>query len=368
MGNLHKLSVAVTAISFAVAATATVQADEVRVYNWSDYIAPETLAKFTERTGIEVIYDVYDSNEVLDAALLSGRSGYDVVVPSNHFFTRQLNAGVYQPLDHELLSNLSNLDAELMVNLEHIDGNSEYSVPYMWGTNGIGYNVERVKQVLGDDAPFNSWALLFDPDITSALNAGGCGISLMDSGIEMLPAAMSYLGLNPQSNDSADLEAAGEVITRIRDDITYFHSSRYISDLANGDICVAAGYSGDVFQAAERAEEAGRDFTIAYSIPQEGAELWFDMMAIPADAPNANNAHAFINFILDPEIAAEITDYVRYANPNSAANAYLPEELLSDRAIYPESEVMQNLFVPLEKPQDAQRALTRIWNRVKSGR
>lgn len=367
MGNIHKLSGAVTAISFVVTA-AVAHADEVRVYNWSDYIAPETLAKFTERTGISVTYDVYDSNEVLDAALLSGRSGYDVVVPSTHFFTRQLNAGVYQPLDHELLSNLSNLDSELMASLEHIDGDSEYSIPYMWGTNGIGYNADRIEQILGEDAPVDSWALLFDPDVTSALSSAGCGISLMDSGIEMLPAAMAYLGLDPQSNDSADLEAAGEVITRIRDDITYFHSSRYISDLANGDICVAAGYSGDIFQAAERAEEAGRDFTIAYSIPKEGAELWFDMMAIPADAPNPENAHAFINFILDPEIAAEITDYVRYANPNSAANAYLPEEILEDRAIYPATETMQKLFVPLEKPQNAQRALTRIWNRVKSGR
>lgn len=367
MGNIHKLSGAVAAMSFAAAASVA-HADEVRVYNWSDYIAPETLEKFTERTGIDVIYDVYDSNEVLDAALLSGRSGYDVVVPSSHFFTRQLNAGVYQPLDHALLSNLENLNPELMASLEPIDGESEYSVPYMWGTNGIGYNVDRIEEILGEDAPVDSWALLFDPEVTSALNAAGCGISLMDSGIEMLPAAMAYLGHDPQSNESDDLEAAGEVISRIRDNVTYFHSSRYISDLANGDICVAAGYSGDVFQAAERAEEAGRDFTIAYSIPKEGAELWFDMMAIPADAPNADNAHAFINFILDPEIAAEITDYVSYANPNSAADAYLPEDVLNNPAIYPEAEVMQNLFVPVEKPQNAQRALTRTWNRVKSGR
>lgn len=367
MGNMHKLSLAVAATSFAAAAF-TAQADEVRVYNWSDYIAPETLQKFTERTGIDVIYDVYDSNEVLDAALLSGRSGYDVVVPSSHFFTRQLNAGVYQPLDHAQLDNLGNLNPELMASLAPIDGESEYSVPYMWGTNGIGYNADRVEEILGEDAPLDSWALLFDPEVTTALHEAGCGISLMDSGIEMLPAALAYLGLDPQSNDSADLEKAGEVITRIRDNITYFHSSRYISDLANGDICVAAGYSGDVFQAAERAEDAGRDFTIAYTIPKEGTELWFDMMAIPADAPNPENAHAFINFILDPEIAAEITDYVSYANPNSAADAFLAEEMLNNAAIYPETEVMQNLYLPLEKPQNVQRVLTRTWNRVKSGR
>ena len=367
MGNIKKLSGAVTAISFAVAAAAA-HADEVRVYNWSDYIAPETLEKFTERTGIEVTYDVYDSNEILDAALLSGRSGYDVVVPSTYYFTRQLKAGVFQPLNHELLPNLDNLNPELMANLETIDQGSEYSVPYMWGTNGIGYNVERVTEILGDDAPLNSWALLFDPEITTQLSEAGCGLAMLDSGDEMLSPAMVYLGLDPLNESGEDIEAAGELISKVRDNITYFHSSRYVSDLANGDICVAAGYSGDIFQAAARAEEAGRDFTIGYSIPKEGAALWFDMMAIPADAPNPENAHAFINFILDPEIAAEISEYVRYANPNLAANEYLSDELINDPAVYPETEVMQNLYVQVEKPQDILRARTRTWNRVKSGR
>ena len=367
MGNIHKLSGAVAAVSLSAAATFA-HADEVRVYNWSDYIAPETLEKFTERTGIDVTYDVYDSNETLDAALLAGRSGYDVVVPSTHFFTRQRQAGVYQALDKEQLPNLENLNTELMENLDAIDPDGDYSVPYMWGTNGIGYNVERVKEILGDDAPVDSWAMLFDPEITSALKKAGCGISMLDTGEEMLPAAMAYLGLNPLSENAEDFEAAGEVISAVRDDITYFHSSRYVSDLANGDICVAGGYSGDVFQAAERAEEAGRDFDIGYSIPKEGAALWFDVMAVPADAPNAENAHAFINFILDPEIAAEITDYVSYANPNAAADAYLPEEILNDPAIYPEAEVMQNLYVALDMPQPVQRIRTRVWNRVKSGR
>ncbi|MFG6668003.1 polyamine ABC transporter substrate-binding protein [Halomonas sp. HNIBRBA4712] len=366
MGHIHKLAAAVTALSCVVAANA--HADEVRIYNWSDYIAPETLAKFTERTGIDVVYDVYDSNETLDAALLAGRSGYDVVVPSSHFFLRQRQAGVYQALDASKLSNLDNLNPELMANLETIDATTEFMVPYMWGTNGIGYNVDRVTEILGDDAPVNSWALLFDPEITGALKEAGCGISMLDSGEEMLPAAMAYLGLSPISDNTDDLEAAGEAIAAVRDDITYFHSSRYISDLANGDICVAGGYSGDVFQAAERAEEAGRDFTIGYSIPKEGAALWFDVMAIPADAPNVDNAHAFIDFILDPEIAAEITDYVSYANPNSAADAYLDEEILGDPAIYPETEVMQNLYVARDMPQPFQRVRTRIWNRVKSGR
>jgi putrescine transport system substrate-binding protein len=366
MINQHKLSVAVATVSLTLAATAA-QANEVRVYNWSDYIAEDTLERFTAETGIRVTYDVYNSNEVLEAALLSGRSGYDVVVPSNHYLTRQISAGVYLELDHDLIPNMVNLNPDLMDDLEYVDPGSTYSIPYMWGTNGIGYNVERVHEILGDDAPVDSWALIFDPEISSALNQGGCGISVLDSGDEMLSPAMAYLGLSPLSEEREDLEAAGELIAAVRDNITYFHSSRYISDLANGDICVAAGYSGDIFQAADRAKEAGRDFTIQYTIPKEGAALWFDMMAIPADAPNPENAHAFINFILEPEIAASITEYVVYANPNLAANEFLDPEILNDPAVYPDQEVMDNLYVAEEKPLAVQRMRTRIWNRVKSG-
>ncbi|WP_434983333.1 polyamine ABC transporter substrate-binding protein [Vreelandella zhaodongensis] len=366
MINQHKLSVAVATVSLTLAATA-VQANEVRIYNWSDYIAEDTLERFTDETGIRVIYDVYNSNEVLEAALLSGRSGYDVVVPSNHYLTRHISAGVYLELDHELIPNMINLNPDLMDDLESVDPGSTYSIPYMWGTNGIGYNADRVHEILGDDAPVDSWALIFDPEISSALNQGGCGISVLDSGDEMLSPAMAYLGLSPLSEEREDLEAAGELIAAVRDNITYFHSSRYISDLANGDICVAAGYSGDIFQAADRAEEAGRDFTIKYSIPKEGAALWFDMMAIPADAPNPENAHAFINFILKPEIAASITEYVVYANPNLAANEFLDPEILNDPAVYPDQEVMSNLYIAEEKPLAVQRMRTRIWNRVKSG-
>lgn len=364
--GIPKRAAAVVAVGLAATVT-TAHADEVRVYNWSDYIAPETLDKFTERTGIDVVYDVFDSNEVLDAALLSGRSGYDVVVPSTYYLTRQIKAGVYQELDHDLLPNLDNLDEALLDNLDVVDEGNRYSVPYMWGTNGIGYNADRVSAILGEDAPVDSWALLFDPAITGKLNAAGCGLSMLDSGAEMLTPALAYLGLDPHSNKTADLRAAGDLIASVRDDMTYFHSSRYVADLANGDICVAAGYSGDVFQAADRAADAERDFTVAYTIPKEGAELWFDMMAIPADAPHPENAHAFINFILDPQIAAEITEYVNYANPNAAADAYLPDDILNDRAIYPSDEVMENLYVVAEKPQEVQRVRTRIWNRVKSG-
>lgn len=366
MSRYHKLSVAVAAATLGLAA-ASVHANQVRIYNWSDYIAPDTLENFTAETGIEVIYDVYDSNEVLEAALLSGRSGYDVVVPSNHYLTRHISAGVYLELDHDKLPNMANLNPDLMDDLESVDPGSRYSIPYMWGTNGIGYNEERVLEILGDDAPVDSWALLFDPEITGALSEAGCGLSMLDSGDEMLSPAMAYLGLSPLSEEGEDLEAAGELLAAVRDDITYFHSSRYISDLANGDLCVAAGYSGDIFQAADRAEEAGRGITIEYSIPKEGAALWFDMMAIPADAPNPDNAHAFINYILEPQVAASITEYVVYANPNLAANEFLDPDILNDPAVYPDQEVMDNLYVAEEKPLPVQRMRTRIWNRVKSG-
>lgn len=366
MSRYHKLSVAVAAATLGLAA-ASVHANQVRIYNWSDYIAPDTLENFTAETGIEVIYDVYDSNEVLEAALLSGRSGYDVVVPSNHYLTRHISAGVYLELDHDKLPNMANLNPDLMDDLESVDPGSRYSIPYMWGTNGIGYNEERVLAILGDDAPVDSWALLFDPEITGALSEAGCGLSMLDSGDEMLSPAMAYLGLSPLSEEGEDLEAAGELLAAVRDDITYFHSSRYISDLANGDLCVAAGYSGDIFQAADRAEEAGRGITIEYSIPKEGAALWFDMMAIPADAPNPDNAHAFINYILEPQVAASITEYVVYANPNLAANEFLDPDILNDPAVYPDQEVMDNLYVAEEKPLPVQRMRTRIWNRVKSG-
>lgn len=361
----RKLLQAVALVAVALAAV-TAQANEVRIYNWSDYIAPDILEQFTESTGIRVVYDVYDSNEVLDAAMLSGRSGYDVVIPSNHYLTRQISAGIYRELDHDKLPNMAHLNPALMDDLERVDPGSGYSIPYLWGTSGIGYNVERVTEILGEDAPLDSWALLFDPEVTTALHEGGCGIAMLDSGGEMLPPAMAYLGLSPLSDERADLEAAGELIAAVRDNVTYFHSSRYISDLANGELCVAAGYSGDVFQAAGRAQEAGHDFTINYSIPKEGAELWFDMMAIPANAPNPDNAHAFIDFILEPEVAASITEYVVYANPNIAANEFLDPDILNDPVIYPIPEVMEKLYIVDEKPLSMQRMRTRIWNRVKS--
>lgn len=368
MLKLCKPAALAAAIAVSMGASSAFAAEEVRVYNWSDYIAEDTLAKFTEETGIKVIYDVYDSNEVLEAALLSGRSGYDLVVPSNHYVAKQISAKAFVALDHSKLPNMVNLHPDLMANLEAVDPGSQFSIPYLWGTNGYGYNEGRISEILGDGAPTDSWALVFDPAVTARLAEAGCGISMLDSGEEMLRAAMAYAGLDPNSNEPADIARGGEVIKAVRPHITYFHSSRYIADLANGDLCVAAGYSGDILQAAARAEEAGNGNVIRYTIPKEGAVLWFDMMTIPAGAPNFENAHKLINFLLKPDIIADVTNYVWYANPNQAANEFVDAEILNDTSIYPTDDVMKKLYVMEGRPQATQRLVTRTWTSVKSGR
>ncbi|WP_373185618.1 polyamine ABC transporter substrate-binding protein [Halopseudomonas sp.] len=355
-----------TAGLLSTASTVSAQdAGELKIFNWSDYIAEDTIDNFKKETGIDVTYDVYDSNEVLDARLLTGRSGFDVVVPSNHFLTKQIQAGVYQELDHSKLPNAENLDPKLLKQLESVGLGTKYAIPYMWGTNGIGYNVDKVKAILGEDAPTDSWDLVFDPVVAGKLSE--CGISMLDSGDDMMTSALGYLGLDPNSTDKADLKKAEELLLSVRDSVRYFHSSRYISDLANGDICVAVGFSGDVFQAADRADEADNGVNIAYTIPKEGTQLWFDMMAIPKDAPNPDNAHAFINYILRPDVVAPITDYVAYANPNVGANSLIDPEILMDPAIYPTADVMDKLYIAEPRPLAAQRTVTRSWNRIKSG-
>nr|WP_187669197.1 polyamine ABC transporter substrate-binding protein [Pseudomonas carbonaria] len=337
----------------------------VHVYNWSDYIGETTLADFQKATGIKPIYDVFDSNETLEGKLLAGRTGYDVVVPSNHFLGRQIKAGAFQKLDKSLLPNWQNLDPKLMKQLEANDSGNEYGVPYLWGTNGIGYNAEKVKEVLGTDE-IDSWAVLFEPENIQKLSK--CGVAMLDSGDEMLPAVLLYLGLDPNSTDPEDYKKAEEKLLAVRPYITYFHSSKYISDLANGDICVAAGFSGDILQAADRAEEAGKGVEISYVIPKEGANLWFDILAIPKDAANPKEAHAFINYLLDPEVIAKVSDYVGYANPNLKAGEFMDEEVLNDPGVYPPQEVLDKLFVSIELPPKVLRLMTRSWTKIKSGK
>lgn len=339
----------------------------VHVYNWSDYITPEALAAFTAETGIRVVYDVYDSNEILEAKLLTGRSGYDVVFPTARpFAARQVTAGAYRPLDRRLLPNLKHLDPALLADLAEIDPDNAHLLPYMWGTTGIGVVEEAVRARLGADVDLDTWGLIFDPAMAGKL--ADCGIAVLDAALDGLPAALFWLGKDPSLAADDDVEAATQAFLGARPYIRYFHSSQYINDLANGDICVAMGYSGDVLQAAARAEETGRPHRVRYFIPREGALIWTDVMAIPRDAPHPEAAHAFINFLLRPDVIAEISNYVAYANGNLAATDLLDPEIREDRGIYPSDEVRSRLrSMRLLTPAEL-RERTRAWTRIRRGR
>lgn len=336
----------------------------VQVYNWSDYIDEEILAQFTEETGIKVVYDVFDSNDVLETKLLAGGSGYDVVVPSGTFLGRQVQAGVFQKLDKEKLTNWGNLWDMVMERTAAYDPGNEHAVTYMWGTTGIGYNVNMVKDRIAD-APVNSWDMVFNPAIASQL--ADCGIYMLDAGDEMIPAALNYIGENPDSKDPEVIAKAEAVLMAIRPYIRKFHSSEYIDALANGDICVAVGWSGDVLQARDRAAEAANGVEVNYVAPVEGALMWFDMMAIPADAPHPNNAHTFINYIMRAEVMAKASNYVYYANGNKASEPFLAEDVIGDPAIYPTPDALKKLYTTTPYGADAQRVVTRVWTRVKTG-
>ncbi|WP_112323504.1 polyamine ABC transporter substrate-binding protein [Oceanibium sediminis] len=359
-----KLRLALT-LSTALVASPLAAQEVLNIYNWSDYIAEDTIEKFEAETGIEVNYDVYDSNEVLEAKMLAGNSGYDLVVPTSDFFQRQNAAGVYQPLDKSKLPNLVNMDADLMKAAAAYDPDNAHSVIYMWGTTAIGYNVAKVTEALGEDAPVDSWALIFEPENMQKL--ADCGVSFLDAPTEMLPPAIKYLGGDPETTDPAEFEKAADLLLSVRPYVRYFHSSQYINDLANGDICVAVGFSGDVFIAQARAEEADNGVEIAYTIPEEGALSWYDLLAIPADAPNPDAAHKFINFVMDPQITADITNYVWYANANEASMPLVDEEIKSDPGIFPTPSAKENLWSAVPYDSRLDRTITRLWTTVKTG-
>lgn len=346
----------------AVCSQAAVAEEEkvLHIYNWSDYIAEDTIKNFEKETGIDVVYDVFDSNEVLEAKILSGSTGFDLVVPSNDFLGRQAKAGAFQPLDKSKLTNYGNLDPKLMTVLaDTVDPENTYSVPYLWGTTGIGYNINKVKEVLGEDAPVNSWELVFEPKYMEKL--ASCGVAFLNAPTEILPAALNYMGKDPNSLKAKDYKRALKVLKPIRPYITYFHSSQYINDLANGDICVAVGWSGDVLQASDRAAEAENGVEVAYNIPEQGAMAWFDLMAIPADAKHPENAHKFINYLLRPEVIAGVSNYVWYANPNPPSREFIDEEILAHPGIYPTDEISAKLYSNKIVPLKVSRAITRTW-------
>ena len=350
-----------------VMAGAAQAADKVlHIYNWSDYIAPDTVKKFEDQTGIKVVYDVFDSNETLEAKLLAGKSGYDIVVPSNNFLAKQIKAGVYQELDKSKLPNWKNLDPALLKAVgDASDKDNKHAFPYMWGTIGIGYNPEKVKAALGVDT-IDSWDVLFKPENAAKLKS--CGISFLDSPTEMIPAALHYLVYPTDSQDTKQLAEAEALFLKIRPSVGYFHSSKYISDLANGNICVAVGYSGDLEQSISRAKEAGDKVKLKYVIPKEGAGSFYDMVAIPKDAENVEAAYAWMNFLMQPEIMAEITNNVRFPNGNKASTPLVSKDISGDPGIYPPDAVKAKLYAISDLPPATLRLLTRSWTKIKSGR
>jgi putrescine transport system substrate-binding protein len=336
----------------------------LHVYNWSDYIAEDTIKNFEEQTGIKVTYDVFDSNDMLETRLLAGNSGFDVVVPSASFLERQIKAGVFQKLDKAQVPNLKNMDPDIQQRVALHDPGNEHSVTYLWGTTGIGYNVDKVKKILGD-TPLDSWNQIFDPKQLAKFK--DCGVSVLDAPDEILKVALQWMGRDPNSQKEEDLVAAEEKLMAIRPYIRKIHSSQYIDDLANGELCVAIGWSGDILQARDRAKEAGQGVNVAYSIPKEGTIVWFDMLAIPADAKHPKNAHKFINFLMDPQVTANNSNFVNYANGNAASLAMVSDTVKNDPGIYPSPEVKAKLFPSLAYNEQFTSSMARMWQKFTTG-
>jgi putrescine transport system substrate-binding protein len=360
-------AVAAASLAALMACPAAAQSERVvNIYNWSDYIDPNVIADFTKKTGIKVRYDTFDSNDTLETKLLAGKSGYDVVVPTAYFLERQIKAGLFQKLDKSKIPNLSHAWPEVTNRLATYDPGNQFAVNYMWGTTGIGYNVEKAKAILGKDAKIDNWDIVFKPENLAKFK--DCGVMMLDSSDDIMPAALRNLGLDPNSKNPADLEKAAELLTKVRPSVRKFHSSEYITSLATGEICLVVGWSGDIKQAQKRAQEARNKIEIGYAIPKEGAQMWFDNFAIPKDAKNVEEAHAFINYMMDPQVAAKNSNFISYANGNLASQKLIDKAVLEDRSVYPDAETMKSLYIITAHDQKTQRLLNRLWTRVKTGR
>jgi len=338
----------------------------VNFYNWSNYMAPEVLEDFTKETGIKVVYDTFDANEALETRLLAGKSGYDVVVPTGYFLQRQITAKVFLKLDKSKLPNLANAWDVVTKQLATYDPGNNYGANYMWGTTGIGYNVKVAQKILGPDARIDSWDMVFKPENLAKFK--DCGIHMLDSADDILLAALSYLGIDPNSTKQADLEKAADLVIKIRPYVRKFHSSEYLSALASGEICFVVGWSGDVMQARSRAAEARNDIEIGYTIPKEGAQMFFDNLAIPADARNVAEAYELINYLYRPDVAAKNSDFLSYANGNLASQKLIDPKILNDKNIYPDEATLKKLFVITARDPATQRVINRLWTRVKTGK
>jgi putrescine transport system substrate-binding protein len=349
----------------ALAGTAVLaQGRSVNFYNWSDYIDPTVLDAFTRETGIRVRYDTFDSNEALETKLLAGKSGYDVVVPSGYFLERQIKAGVFLKLDKSKLTNIGAQWDEVTRRLATYDPGNQYAVSYMWGTTGIGYGVDRAKVAFG--GIIDSWDVVFKPENLAKFK--DCGVHMLDSPDDIMPAALKYLGLNPNSTDPADYEKAAELLMKIRPSVRKFHSSEYLNALASGEICFVVGWSGDVKQAQKRAAESKHSIEVGYSIPNEGAQMFFDNLAIPKDARNVAEAHELINYLLRPEVAAKSTNYLGYANGDTPDPKFINKSIFEDRTVYPDPATMHKLYTISARDQKTQRVINRLWTRIKIGK
>jgi putrescine transport system substrate-binding protein len=338
----------------------------VNVYNWSDYVDPAALDAFTKETGIRVRYDTFDSNDTLETKLLAGKSGYDVVVPTAYFLERQIKAGVFQKLDKAKLPHLGSTWPLIAKHLAAYDPGNQYAVNYMWGTVGIGYNVKQAREILGPGKEIDSWNTVFGPGELTKFK--DCGVHMLDSSDDILPAALHFLGLNPNSTDPADLEKAADLMTKVRPAVRKFHSSEYLNALASGEICLVVGWSGDIKQAQKRAAEAKNGVEIGYAVPKEGAQMFFDNLAIPKDARNPAEAHAFIDYMLRPEVAAKNTNLLSYANGNLASQSLIDPAILNDRTIYPDEATMARLYTINAHDSKTTRLMNRLWIRIKTGR
>lgn len=358
------LCVAVLASCSQPAGTASGDGNVVNIYNWSDYIAPDTIEKFESEFGIKVNYDVYDSSEIVDVKLLAGASGYDVVMHSGQFSERLAPIGVYRKLDFSRLDNIRHFDPEILEHIKLYEETTAYNVPYMWGTTGYTWNRKMVRERLPDH-PMDSADVLFDPEVISKL--ADCGVSLLDGPTDVFPMVLAYLGRDPNAVDAENIAAAEAQLKKIRPYVRYFSNTKLISDLPNREVCVAMSWSGDYKQAAARAEEAGLDIDLRYTIPKEGSGLWVDGMYMPADAPHVDNAYRFMNFILRPRILADISNHVYYPNASEAARQFMDAKVLDDPGIYPTDRIWARVYPILSAPPKLERPRTRAWARVKSG-
>jgi putrescine transport system substrate-binding protein len=357
---------ALAAMLAAAVLPASAQQRTVNFYNWSNYVAPGVLEDFTRETGIKVVYDTFDANETLETRLLAGKSGYDLVVPTAYFLQRQITAHVFQKLDTSKLPNLANAWPVVTERLATYDPGNVYAANYMWGTTGIGYNVKAVQKILGPDASIDSWDIVFKPENLAKFR--DCGVHMLDSPDDIFPAALGYLGLDPNSTKQADLEKAADLVAKVRPSVRKFHSSEYLSALATGEICLVVGWSGDIMQARSRAAEAKSDVEIGYAIPKEGAQMFFDNLAIPADAGNVAEAYELINYLYRPEIAAKNSNFLSYANGNLASQKLIDPKILDDKNIYPDDATLKKLFVITARDPATQRIINRLWTKVKTGR